>query len=69
MTAGSGDILAGLVGSALTRAGHGAPVSTVEKAAAAAWRHGVAGARSAADGPFGASALAAAVRVVLVRDR
>jgi ADP-dependent NAD(P)H-hydrate dehydratase / NAD(P)H-hydrate epimerase len=68
-TAGSGDTLAGLVGSALTRAGHGEPVSTVEKAAAAAWLHGAAGARAAVDGPFGASALAAAVRAVLVSDR
>lgn len=65
-TAGSGDTLAGLVGSALTRAKHGEPVPTVEKAAAAAWLHGEAGARAAVTGPFGASALAAAVRSVLV---
>ncbi|MGD6979921.1 MULTISPECIES: NAD(P)H-hydrate dehydratase [Citricoccus] len=65
-TAGSGDTLAGLVGSALTHAEHGEPVSPVKKAAAAAWLHGAAGVRAAAYGPFGASMLAAAVRSVLV---
>lgn len=65
-TAGSGDTLAGLVGSALARADHGEPASTVEKTAAAAWLHGAAGAHAARDGPFGASALASAVRAVLV---
>lgn len=64
-TAGSGDTLAGLIGSALARTEHDGPTSTVEKAAAAAWLHGMAGQRAAIGGPFGASALADAVRDVL----
>lgn len=64
-TAGTGDCLAGLVGSALARTVRGAWIPTVERAAAAAWLHGTAGATAAADGPFGASALPPAIRRVL----
>ena len=65
-TAGSGDTLAGLVGSALTRTGHGGPVSTVEKAAAAAWLtvRPVRGPPSTA--PSGRPRLRPPVRAVLV---
>ncbi|MDI3329734.1 MAG: NAD(P)H-hydrate dehydratase [Micrococcus sp.] len=65
-TAGTGDCLAGLVGAALARADRGVQTSVVVKAAAAAWLHGMAGQRAAAGGPFGASALADAVRGVLL---
>ena len=64
-TAGTGDCLAGLVGSALARTEHGGPTSTVEKAAAAVWLHGTAGAVASEAGPFGASMLPGAVRHVL----
>lgn len=64
-TAGTGDCLAGLVASALARSSQGGSVATPEKAAAAAWLHGTAGSKAASDGPFGASALANAVRHVL----
>ncbi len=64
-TAGSGDCLAGLVGAALARSERGGFSSTVEKAAAAVWVHGDAGARAATGGPFGASAIPDAVREVL----
>ncbi|MGM7668533.1 NAD(P)H-hydrate dehydratase [Microbacterium sp. A93] len=64
-TAGTGDCLAGLVGSALARTSHGGPASTVEKAAAAAWLHGTAGTVAAEAGPFGASSLPSAVRHAL----
>ncbi|MEV4901999.1 NAD(P)H-hydrate dehydratase [Citricoccus sp. NPDC055426] len=64
-TAGTGDCLAGLVGSALARTERGDPVSTVEKAAAAAWLHGMAGTLAADAGPFGASSLPSAVRHAL----
>ncbi len=66
-TAGTGDCLAGLVGSALARTEHGGPTTTVKKVAAAAWLHGMAGQRAAVGGPFGASALADAVRDVVAR--
>ncbi|WP_298043368.1 NAD(P)H-hydrate dehydratase [uncultured Citricoccus sp.] len=68
-TAGSGDTLAGLIGSALARTEHDGPTATVEKVAAAAWLHGMAGQRSAAQGPFGASALAGAVRDVMASGK
>ncbi|MFB9071524.1 NAD(P)H-hydrate dehydratase [Citricoccus parietis] len=64
-TAGTGDCLAGLVGSALARSGPGGPGATVEKAAAAAGLHGTAGSTAASDGPFGASTMASAVRRAL----
>ncbi|VXA97098.1 NAD(P)H-hydrate dehydratase [Citricoccus sp. K5] len=64
-TAGTGDCLAGLVGSALARSRPGGPGATVEKAAAAAWLHGTAGSKAASDGPFGASSMAGAVRRAL----
>ncbi|MBU2668697.1 NAD(P)H-hydrate dehydratase [Actinoplanes bogorensis] len=61
-TAGSGDVLAGLLGSLL--AGGLAP----ERAAvAAAYAHGLAGRRAAADGPVAAPDIAAALRYT-VRD-
>lgn len=68
-TAGTGDCLAGLVGSALARTAQGDPVSTVEKAAAAAWLHGTAGTLAAEGGPFGASSLPGAVRRALLGHR
>ncbi|GAA1131479.1 NAD(P)H-hydrate dehydratase [Citricoccus alkalitolerans] len=64
-TAGTGDCLAGLVGSTLVRTQHGGLSATVEKAAAAAWLHGTAGSTTASGGPFGASSLASAVRHAL----
>ncbi|NUL46097.1 NAD(P)H-hydrate dehydratase [Cellulosimicrobium funkei] len=64
-TAGTGDCLAGLVGSALARSSHGGPKAAVAKAAAAAWLHGTAGSTAASDGPFGAGSVAAAVRHTL----
>ncbi|WBL17780.1 bifunctional ADP-dependent NAD(P)H-hydrate dehydratase/NAD(P)H-hydrate epimerase [Citricoccus sp. NR2] len=67
-TAGSGDTLAGLVGSALgrtlTKAG-GGTLDTLDKIAAAVRLHALAGRRAQQHGPFGASALAPAVREVL----
>ncbi|WP_413543918.1 NAD(P)H-hydrate dehydratase [Citricoccus nitrophenolicus] len=64
-TAGTGDCLAGLVGSALARTSGDGQRSTVEKAAAAAWLHGTAGKRAAEGGPFGSSRMPVAVQTVL----
>ncbi|MCB4209085.1 NAD(P)H-hydrate dehydratase [Arthrobacter sp. UM1] len=62
-TAGTGDVLAGVIGA--LAAGSRAPLDRV--AAAGAWIHGQAGALAAEDGPFGASELPAAVRTVVAR--
>lgn len=64
-TAGTGDCLAGLVGSALSRTNGDGQRLAVEKVAAAAWLHGTAGSLAAAAGPFGASRMPAAVQTVL----
>jgi hydroxyethylthiazole kinase-like uncharacterized protein yjeF len=65
-TAGTGDVLSGLLGSALARAaagGHPTPVRVAELAAAAAWVHGVAGRITAGDpaGPIAAGDLLASL--------
>ena len=59
-TAGSGDVLAGLLGSLLA-----AGVPPVRAAVAAAYVHGLAGRRAAKDGPVTAPDVAAALRPVL----
>ncbi|MEU4559040.1 NAD(P)H-hydrate dehydratase [Actinoplanes sp. NPDC023936] len=59
-TAGSGDVLAGLLGSLLA-----AGLPPVRAAVAAAYVHGLAGRRAAADGPVTAPDVAAALRPVL----
>ncbi|GAA2686060.1 NAD(P)H-hydrate dehydratase [Actinoplanes palleronii] len=59
-TAGSGDVLAGLLGSLLA-----AGLPPVRAAVAAAYVHGLAGRRAALDGPVTAPDVAAAVRPVL----
>ncbi|MEV4274749.1 NAD(P)H-hydrate dehydratase [Actinoplanes xinjiangensis] len=59
-TAGSGDVLAGLLGSLLA-----AGLPAVRAAVAAAYVHGLAGRRAAVDGPATASDVAAALRPVL----
>ncbi|MEV0646801.1 NAD(P)H-hydrate dehydratase [Phytomonospora sp. NPDC050363] len=61
-TAGSGDVLAGLLGSMLA-----AGVEPGMAAVSAAYLHGLAGARAAEDGPVSATRVAAALRPV-VRD-
>jgi hydroxyethylthiazole kinase-like uncharacterized protein yjeF len=65
-TAGTGDVLSGLLGSALARAAAGGeptPVRVAELAAAAAWVHGVAGRITAGDpaGPIAAGDLLASL--------
>jgi NAD(P)H-hydrate repair Nnr-like enzyme with NAD(P)H-hydrate dehydratase domain len=74
-TAGSGDTLTGLLGALLATAGGragtgdgGAP-RPVELASAAALIHGAAGRIAAEAGPFGANALAGAVREAVRRLR
>lgn len=52
----------------LVASAQGQPPPTVGNITAAAWLQGMGGARTAVDGPFGASTLAAAVRPVMVRD-
>ncbi|MEV0896346.1 NAD(P)H-hydrate dehydratase [Actinoplanes sp. NPDC049802] len=59
-TAGTGDVLAGLLGSLLA-----AGVPTVRAAVAAAYVHGLAGRRAAAEGPVTSADVAAALRPVL----
>ncbi|MFC7535313.1 NAD(P)H-hydrate dehydratase [Actinoplanes sp. GCM10030250] len=59
-TAGSGDVLAGLLGSLLA-----AGVAPVRAAVAAAYVHGLAGRRAAQDGPVTAPDVASALRPVL----
>ncbi|GAB1645018.1 NAD(P)H-hydrate dehydratase [Krasilnikovia sp. MM14-A1259] len=59
-TAGSGDVLAGLLGSLLA-----AGLAPERAAVAAAYVHGLAGRRAALDGPVTASDVAAALRPVL----
>ncbi|MEU4621655.1 NAD(P)H-hydrate dehydratase [Actinoplanes sp. NPDC023801] len=59
-TAGSGDVLAGLLGSLLA-----AGLPAVRAAVAAAYVHGLAGRRAAEDGPVTAPAVASALRTVL----
>jgi hydroxyethylthiazole kinase-like uncharacterized protein yjeF len=59
-TAGSGDVLAGLLGSLLA-----AGLSPVRAAVAAAYVHGLAGRHAASDGPVTAPDVAAALRPVL----
>ncbi|WP_077489871.1 bifunctional ADP-dependent NAD(P)H-hydrate dehydratase/NAD(P)H-hydrate epimerase [Sinomonas mesophila] len=74
-TAGSGDTLTGLLGALLATAGGGAGTDDggaprpVELAAAAALVHGTAGRIAAEAGPFGANALAVAVREAVRRLR
>lgn len=63
-TAGSGDVLAGLVGSLLASG-----VEAGMAAATAAYVHGRAAARAAADGPLVASDLLATLRTELARNR
>jgi len=65
-TAGSGDSLAGLIGSALARAPSAYVTDGLHQSAAAVWIHGTAGTRAAAEGPFGASLLFDSVRAVQV---
>lgn len=67
-TAGSGDTLAGLIGSALGRAVSDSTPDTLDRIAAAVRLHAFAGRRAQQDGPFGASALAPAVRAVLAES-
>ncbi|MFC7400967.1 NAD(P)H-hydrate dehydratase [Citricoccus sp. GCM10030269] len=64
-TAGTGDCLAGLVGSALVRTQRAELTDGLVQAAAASWLHGKAGVRAANGGPFGASVLADSVRRTL----
>jgi hydroxyethylthiazole kinase-like uncharacterized protein yjeF len=59
-TAGTGDVLAGLLGSLLA-----AGLPAVRAAVAAAYVHGLAGRRAAVDGPVTATDVAAALRPVL----
>jgi len=61
-TAGSGDVLAGLLGSLLA-----AGLPPERAAVAAAYVHGLAGRRASADGPVTAPDVAAALREV-IRD-
>lgn len=60
-TAGSGDVLAGVLGALAATS----TASLQETAAAAAWIHGRAGALAAVEGPFGASVLPTAIRRVM----
>ena len=65
-TGGTGDCLAGVVGAALARGeGRGCAEQAGVRVAAAVRLHGLAGARAAMDGPFGASALPDQIRSVL----
>lgn len=59
-TAGSGDVLAGLIGSLLA-----AGLMPWVAAGVGAWLHGAAGDRAAADGPFTASVVAATLRATI----
>jgi NAD(P)H-hydrate repair Nnr-like enzyme with NAD(P)H-hydrate dehydratase domain len=59
-TAGTGDVLAGLLGSLL-----GGGVAPVRAAVAASFVHGLAGHRAAQDGPVTAVHVAEALRLVL----
>lgn len=60
-TAGSGDVLAGLIGALLA-----AGLSTHEAAGVGAWLHGTAGMLASSGGPLSASAIATALPLVLV---
>ncbi|WP_168199753.1 NAD(P)H-hydrate dehydratase [Citricoccus sp. SGAir0253] len=64
-TAGSGDCLAGLVGSAVARVRRPEVTHELRRVAAASWLHGEAGKRAVVSGPFGASSLIGAVRKTL----